>query len=373
MKAERRKRLHRIIGIVAATMIQLAAADLGAQSTVKVSGGPSCPTCKLTFSPVTTLGTQQGGSIDSEFAHVAVDSRHRFYVYQLGTTEIKVFDRAGKFLQLLGRRGSGPGEFQDVGSVKSIGDSIHVHDRSLSTVSVFGPDLKFVRATRWEVAPTFTSAAFLHGGSMVISQKVSTLRRTGFPLHLIGPDGRLLASFGSAKGAYRPDIPDLASRSITSAGGDQVWSAHRSAYRIDLVDGRTGLILKHLVREASWFPDGERPVRTKPAANAPPRPRISAVHRDETGLLWILISVADARWKSAVSSGNPSHPTITDPLRYWDSIIEVIDPEKATVVASIRLDEAPGWFVSGNLFQRVVTRPDGAPIIKIDRVGLSPR
>lgn len=72
---------------------------------------------------------------------IAVDSRGRMYVNDVLAPYITVLAPDGSVLRKIGNSGSGPGEFQRVGSVQVIrGDSILVFDPKLNRVTVFPPN-----------------------------------------------------------------------------------------------------------------------------------------------------------------------------------------------------------------------------------------
>ncbi len=64
----------------------------------------------------------------------------RLVVVNRGSRELLVFGRDGEFLQSIGRRGEGPGEFKDPIEVDFVaGDSIIVWDWDLGRLALFGP------------------------------------------------------------------------------------------------------------------------------------------------------------------------------------------------------------------------------------------
>ena len=65
----------------------------------------------------------------------------RLVVLNRGSRELLVFGRGGEFLQSIGRRGEGPGEFMDPIELDFVGaDSIVVWDWDLGRLALFGPD-----------------------------------------------------------------------------------------------------------------------------------------------------------------------------------------------------------------------------------------
>lgn len=87
----------------------------------------------LELEPVLSLGAVGGlgEPRPDEFASirsVIADAEGRIYVADVQTNELKVFDRNGDFLRMLGRAGEGPGEFGQVYGLGWLGDTLAVLD-----------------------------------------------------------------------------------------------------------------------------------------------------------------------------------------------------------------------------------------------------
>jgi hypothetical protein len=74
------------------------------------------------------------------------DSQGRFYLAWSGATSVPVFDKVGKFVRHIGRKGSGPGEFLSAGIVHAgIGDTVRMFDSRNGRISVFTPDGRYLK------------------------------------------------------------------------------------------------------------------------------------------------------------------------------------------------------------------------------------
>lgn len=67
--------------------------------------------------------------------------------------QLRVYDATGKKLGVVGRRGSGPGEFQFFGPIGWVGDTLWVSDVGQQRTTFVGPDLKVLRTTLWPESP----------------------------------------------------------------------------------------------------------------------------------------------------------------------------------------------------------------------------
>ncbi len=85
--------------------------------------------------------------------------------------DLRFFDRAGRHLRTVGRKGGGPGEFEMVGSLVAVGDSLLVGDWSNRRVTVFAPDGSVVRLVPLDAAgsSTFTfPVGYFRGGGVLL-------------------------------------------------------------------------------------------------------------------------------------------------------------------------------------------------------------
>lgn len=102
-----------------------------------------------------------------------------------------VLDSTGKFVRVIGRRGSGPGEMQMPTVLGTRGDSLWLFDRALSRLTVFDARGRFVRSIRLPASGVGT----LHrdGTVTVHSDRVfgmNPARRDMLRLQHVGPDAR---------------------------------------------------------------------------------------------------------------------------------------------------------------------------------------
>ena len=97
------------------------APTLSAQEPVRLSGEVTCPQCVITLDTVLTLGGLDGPGLHviTDQSRVAVDPGGRILVTNLKEAEISVFDPAGTFLQTVGGRGEGPGEYSFISRINA--------------------------------------------------------------------------------------------------------------------------------------------------------------------------------------------------------------------------------------------------------------
>ncbi|MFW9972453.1 MAG: 6-bladed beta-propeller, partial [Candidatus Odinarchaeota archaeon] len=82
-------------------------------------------------------------------SRIAFDSEQNIFVLDAGNCRIQKFDKNGNFLQTIGRRGQGPGEFEQPRSIQfDLKNRIYVYDSLRRNLYVFEKDGKFKKTIR---------------------------------------------------------------------------------------------------------------------------------------------------------------------------------------------------------------------------------
>ncbi len=134
----------------------------------------------------------------------------RIVVVNRGTTELRVFDASGSYLDTWGGKGEGPGEFTDVERVAPLpGDSVMVWALMEPDVTVFGPDGEFARSfpawRRLSDAPFdfILPLAVPADGRILAVQNQSFVAIDTVAIELWDMEGGFLASLGAHPAAER--------------------------------------------------------------------------------------------------------------------------------------------------------------------------
>jgi hypothetical protein len=315
---------------------------LTAQSadSLRVVGSPVCAECRLVLHPVLEIGDSTGdGRLDRTLASWARDSRGRIYLAGGSFGRVRVFDAQGRFLRTLADSAAGDEAAPAIGLVAlAEGDTLHLLDDLHGERRILDADFNEVRrlptSEHLRASPLML---MLPGGDLIASGTVATRDAVGYPLHRVGIDGEVRASFGSDAPRVGPGLdPDLRKLARTPGG---VWAGFLQRYRIErwTLEGRRELTL---VRDAPWF---EPYARARPAPGEPPRPTLMALREDARGRLWTLVRVADPAWERATVYPVDSALRRRDPVaqydlaELYDTIVEVFDVRCGTLLLSERL------------------------------------
>lgn len=331
---------------VALLSTSLAASVVHSQASaaaVSIPDRVTCPRCEIRVAPVLVLGDTSGlGELPQPARQVLLDDRGRYFVSFASQAGPLVFNSRGRIQGSIGRAGDGPGEFRTMLIASAARDTAWVFDgvnARLSAMRYDGTTWKF--ATSWQ-RPGMPIVPFaverLPTGTLVMNGMIATPERIGFPLHAVDTTGAI-RSFGSSTPAVRPGAPALGIRKLWPASGGGVWVAHVTRFQLERYDAASHLT-GQWSRAVDWFipHDGSRQLGP---AEPPPSPRLSAIAEDAQGLVWVLASVPDPRYREAFAPNmSPGRIDIVNRDLLSDTVIEVYDLRAGTLVATKRIPQA---------------------------------
>lgn len=327
-----------------------------------------CANCRLQLD---TLLTVAGADHPAFVSHPGVtgvsDSRgHRYFVFAPSTAEIKVFDRTGRFVHTIGRRGEGPGEFESARHVL-VGpeDSLFVFDQRLARMTVFDPSWELARTAPF-LAADVLAVDFLGNDRLAVAALAFNEDLIGLPLHIVSrSSGVILQSVGNPGGVFRPDMGNALRRRVAADPAGGFWASHFMQYVLERYDDQ-GRRQTQLVRMSDWFParmHGVWPI----SPEIPPNPTVRNIHVDSQRRLWVNIAVpqpdfADAfvpDYEVGVEAGYSSS-------LLYGSRIEVIDLDSAKLLVSYYTDDFLA-LLPDNSISRYREEDDGTPVVTIEQ------
>lgn len=306
-----------------------------------ISGGVTCTACSIRAAVRVNLTSAvvEGEINDLPFA-VREDARGRFWV--LGPEgPPRIYRATGQYLRTFGIQGRGPGEFiltEDL--FWTPGDSLVVVDAGNQRATVFGPEERYVRQVRTPVQ--MVNAVVVHWPAHVlVSAHIASPSSAGFPLHiasLAGHEARMAKSFGPDNGLLRPGSRASTYQLLARGGNGPLYTVSPDQYRLHSWN-TDGFLLSTIQRRVSWFPDSGAARLGTP--DRPPTAGINAIAVDQDGLVWVFARVPSANWKRGWSRLPPGAREVRrsqlDFAALYDTRVEVLDPTRAQVVASLDL------------------------------------
>jgi hypothetical protein len=243
---------------------------------------------------------------------------------------------------------------------------------------VVGPDLSIARVMtgRSLLRP---SLVIRWPDSVVMNGPIGTEESFGYPLHyasFTAYNVKVIRSFGG-EGERLPkfSLPLESFQTVAIARDGELWTSSLLEYEIRKLrrSGGDALILK---RAPSWFAERSRPWLGN--HEYPPPPRMFGIREDSHGLLWVFVQVASPGWNGAwarVPKGMKDVPaSLVDFEKFFDTLVEVIDPAVGRVVARRRIGSRtialPG---SGHNVAIYRVDDDGEPSVRIVALSLAGR
>ena len=138
---------------------------------------------------------------------IAVDADHNVYAFDDQAQEVRVFDSAGQYVETLGGRGEGPGEFSRAEAIATLPDGrLVVRDPGNSGLEVFVPGTSETERWRYDVGNLFSLRPLHTDASGRTYLHTRDLSRDGFAMHVIvfGPDGAQIDTLPEPSTTYEP-------------------------------------------------------------------------------------------------------------------------------------------------------------------------
>ena len=298
---------------------------------------------------------------------LVVDSRGRIVLWVAGATGglPMIFDSTGRYLGEIGRRGSGPGEFEAVSWVSiDPGDSIHVHGVT-GAHSVFSPDLRHAYSRR---SRGIDIGAFEH--VLLPGRRIASLSRLSSagqadpsPIALRDSIGQLVRHLRPNPQPWRP-----ARRLAAASSGwpGMLWVGESGqeveGYLLMLVDS-LGRVPQAFERRAAWWTRGasvSRVMTMLPDTLRKPSTTVAALREDRHGRLLLLAFQPRADWKAVRNADAHREGN-------FFTVLEIVDPRRRQVIGRVRI---PGMAISllgDTRFATYFEDDDGLPYVQIWR------
>lgn len=306
---------------------------------------------------------------------IAVDDDRNVYVFDEQAQHVRVFDSEGAYVETLGGRGEGPGEFSRAEAIALLPDGrLVVRDPGNQRIGVFGPgtgqteEWGYSAGNMYSMSPLHTDAS---GRTLLLTRDLS---RAGFEMHIVvfGPDGTQIDTLPEPSTPF--DTPGLSAtspdgRATTGASvpfsPEFQWTLHPnghfltglpSEYRIDLVRDDGVLRIERATTPAPIHDDErafqrERTVRsmrrTDPdwSWDGPPIPEHKPFFQEllagRDGRIWVrLATEANPVENEDHDPDSPGSSPVTwrEPLRY-----DVFEPDGTYLGTVVPPDDFTPW------------------------------
>ncbi len=117
------------------------------------TGTPLHPNKTVAFEEDLSIGGEEYDMLFQPRSFI-VDKNENIYITDYQDQSIKVFDPKGEYIQTIGRKGEGPGEFSFIGYLTFLPDGrLMVMDLEARRISLFDSDGKYIEGYHWAERP----------------------------------------------------------------------------------------------------------------------------------------------------------------------------------------------------------------------------
>jgi len=344
---------RRLVGVCTMwAFLSVAEAAEAAQAPVavaKISTASTCAGCRVVVREIGMIGD---GTFDTDLGNSRV-MRLPSGQFLVGGRKgvLGVFDSTLRFRRQLGRGGAGPGEFRSPTlAFPKDRDSLAIFDWVLRRLTIYGSELG--APARSLILPEFRDALFLKNGELLLSGFIATPSAAGFPLHVVTSSGTIKRSFGTSAPQVSRNSERILGKSIVRAPTGDILVGSPFRYEIELWS--EGLQLTRTFRrDVSWFPPTAETYRLSyPGRERPSTELIGLGVDDQRGTVYATFLTAASAWRVDPKlkgttgevrwSDDPNEAVGIYLNRYFDTMVDVLDPVTMTVLASARLS---GFFI----------------------------
>lgn len=307
---------------------------LGAQDTVRVPDTPSCSEC-LQLEVVLSFGfADDEGALLTRYPVITRLPDGCWVVFEapIGGV-IRIYHPDGSFQRAIEADGEGPGEYRTVSRLFANGtDGYVLYDGRNDRLSYVAGDFSFLSSSHFLSG---TRIEALSGGSFVQNGLRPRTAAQGHVVNVVDSLGSVRVSLG---GSGRPiDLrkgPHVRHRVIAVDHCDNIWTGYMEKYELEKYtpDGR---LLLSMSRTADWFKPHTNILPPRDVTSDSPNPKLRELTVDSDGLVWAVVWVADPDWREGIPTVNgPAAPYDED--KFYDTVLEAIDPASGQVVARTR-------------------------------------
>ena len=344
--------------------------------TFVIQSEPSCSKCIIEIRHALALGTAEERALSGMPAHMARALDGSIYIIDQVTRLPRVYDTEGRFVRSLGRKGDGPGEYQDASAILIGSDGrVHILDLRLNRRTILSPTGEVIATLPLgSGAPMMASAALLPNNGIVTNRILLDAEGAGFAFQEMDATGKRVRLF--SEGAFDINWLYDIQRLLFVRKNGELWTARPYSYVLELYTEHRAL-QRTYERAADWFkPLARGENESGGFFDRPPTPNMRAIWEDDAGVLWTATIVTSVSWTPGPTIAAwraAGRPPSSPPQERWDTILEAIDPTTGALLAGTRV----GAFVVHDLFDGYLASyreaSDGTPAVDVWQVRLRTR
>jgi hypothetical protein len=352
---------------------------------VAIPATPTCAACTIEMVKLVTVGSPNDPLLLGDWSHLGRGPRNTFVASSFDGGQLLVFDSAGRYLRAIGRRGQGPGEFSQPPVAHGLGAGDTLYVRSAGWMSLFSPELAYVRTFTLPPGPYMSLTPLPNGNTIYASSRL--VSGGGSALTILGPQGYAVSSFGLT-GYSDPAacIRCFANRVTLATNRRGILVSHPNRYVVELFDlSGTSQLIASIVN-SPWMSDWDSDPNPATTYTERPRPTIVGAFPASEGRAWLVGNAPAANWAApgppqgegviglglrgggityvVPRNSQASRDRASAVARNTATVVELVDLQRGQVVASRRFEGEVFTPVDGEFFS--VRRHDANGVTTFD-------
>ena len=346
-------------------MPTIAAGQPAGVPSIRIASTMSCKQCRLRLEPASIqLVGPEGQDVSPRPTYLFASPTGRMITPRGSEGLPLVFSAAGRFEWQLGRIGGGPGEYRNpVLAAFGPADSIAVLDGGTGRISILSKDLRFVRSFRVDGQPS--AFEWLRDGAFVVAADVRTAGGIGYPLHILGPDGKVIKNLGTEEGPVGSKTP-FRNRLLAKTSNGFYLADAVNRITVEYWEGLR--LSRRWEIDSPFFPDDGAADTKRPFGT-----RLTSIFLDSNGVLFLLTTVPRPRWRDGIRShiqDGEEIIEIVDRDKMMKTVIEAVDLKTGQNLARLETDHVIQGFISGGYTYRHVVSEDGVAKYELRKLRL---
>lgn len=347
------------------------------------TGIPSHPNKTVSFEEDLSIGGEEYNMLFRPQRFV-VDQNENIYITDSQEQSIKVFDPKGEYIQTIGRKGEGPGEFSFIGYLTFLPDGrLMVMDLEARRISLFDSDGKYIESHHWEERPggliyatesTCLLTVYTYEGDKSLEDRKIFVKEFDFQGNEISSFGEFKIEESKIHSEKRGEAiisvmiyPPYSPRSIFAADPVRQYLYHcvNDVYEIEIFD-KDGKIIRRFARPYKLLPftskDAEEfysRYESRPMEDLKKKIRKMSMPNVKTISSRMFVDDSGNLWVGTYEQKEEEDRTFTAyDIFSVDGYYE----------AKVWIDKRPGLFVKGKMYRMETDEETGYRFLKRYRV-----
>lgn len=312
--------------------------------------------CRISMSVLVRLrGDDVGKGI------LRADSGGYWLVRYFAPFEIVRYDLRGRKQALIGRKGYGPKEFNEIRDVVPLGERLAVFQAEPARLTYLDADGEAMEDHLLPVAMRSVPVASLPDSTFLLSGDPLLAAASGAAFVQIDRRGRLLTTFGGDVAEDQGPLKGLIlPRLLTFHPGVGPVSVKR--YDLYIERWRPdGTLFRTQRREVDWFTWPPPAEFARNHSAGPPENLFFGAAMDDDDRLWLLARVTPEGWEGGIRDN-----AVVDEVTWADGFIHVADVNTGATLCSRQIDEVPlHGFVGERRIATYSEDESGNPVITV--------